>query len=265
MKKGVLNKTLFFSNNQCMSEINNKKNISKNKQNKKEKKTQEFITQNNNFLYAENNKNKTISDLILANVFVVLMISLSAFIPFLSFSLPFLVAIYFEVGLGLFVLKKEKGEYCKYEDLFVSIKKYLKILCVAIIKIILIGFYSLFLFVPGIVCFIKYSFTCFILAEDSEIDTKGILMLSSELTHGFKWKILFWELISLVSICIAMSLMFSVILIFDVFLNVPNIVYIVFVVASAIFDLVVLAIPMMQVVLADYFLLAKQQKQKVFN
>lgn len=205
---------------------------------------------------------RNVSDLILANVCVVTTIIISAFIPFLSLAFPLLFAIYFEIGLSLFVLKKELGQYCKYEDLFVSIKKYLRIFCVAIIKIILILLWSVLLIVPGIVCLIKYSFTGFILAEDNEMDAKSVLLLSTELTKGYRLKICFWGLISLASICVAMSLMFSIILIFDVFFNVPSMIYIIFVVASGIFDFIVLAMPMMQIVLADYFLISKQEKTR---
>ena len=205
---------------------------------------------------------RNVSDLILANACVVATIIISAFIPFLSLAFPLLFAIYFEIGLSLFVLKKELGQYCKYEDLFVSIKKYLRIFCVAIIKIILILLWSVLLIVPGIVCLIKYSFTGFILAEDNEMDAKSVLLLSTELTKGYRLKICFWGLIFLSSICVAMSLMFSIILIFDVFFNVPSMIYIIFVVASGIFDFIVLAMPMMQIVLADYFLISKQEKTR---
>lgn len=248
-----------------MDKETKQKILSKNQMRYNNKSVKNKSSLNQHVVQSDYNTKRTISDLILANAFVVAVIIISAFIPFLSLSFPLLFSIYFEVGLSIFVLKKEKGQYSKYEDLFVSLKKYIKIFCVAIIKLILVVLWSILLVVPGIICLLKYSFTSFILAENNEIDAKGILMLSGELTKGYRLMICFWGLISLASICVAMSLMFSIILIFDIFLNVPSVVYVVFVIASGIFDFIVLAMPMMQVSLADYYIMSKQEKQKSFN
>lgn len=57
-----------------------------------------------------------------------------------------------------------------------------------------------------------------------------------------------------------MTLMFLVILIFDIFLTVPSVVYIVLVLGAGIFALIILAMPMMQLTVADCYIMAKSKK-----
>lgn len=215
---------------------------------------------NDNYANMTLNKTRTISDVILANIIVLSAVCLSAFIPVISLALPVLLAIYFEVGLSLFVLKKERGDYCKYEDLFVSIKKYIRIFCTAVVKMVMVIFGTILLIVPGVIFLISYSFAGLILAESDDLDVKGTLMLSKELTKGFRWQICFWGLLSLAAVCVVMTLMFIVILIFDIFLTVPSAVYIVLVLGAGIFALVILAMPMMQLTVADCYIMAKSKK-----
>lgn len=211
-------------------------------------------------LFIHNNTNRAVSDLILANLIVLTAALLSAFIPFFSFALPPLLLIYLGTGLCGFVLNKETGKYCKYEDLFISLKKVVRIFCLAVVKIFIILFWSLFLIVPGIVCMINYSFSGIILYESSDLDVKGILMLSKEMTRGYRWDICFWGLVSLASICAAMSLMMMIVLFFDYFLVVPSYVYIITVLGAGILDFVLLALPMMQLTITDFYILSKSKQ-----
>lgn len=215
--------------------------------------------QDNEKLFVENS-DKTVYDVILANLIALTAVALSAFIPVLSLALPFLVFIYFEVGLYGFVLNKETGKSCKYEDLFVSIKKYVKIFCTAIVKIFMILFWSLFLIVPGVVCALNYAFSCLIIKESDELDVKGILMLSKELAIGYRWQMFFYMLLSAASVCVSMTFVFSIILLFDLFLVVPSTIYILLVLMAGLLDFVILAVPMCEIAITDCYILAKQQK-----
>ena len=71
-------------------------------------------------------QSKKVYDVILANLIVLTAVALSTFIPVLSLALPVLVFIYLEVGLYGFIYNKERGVDYKYEDLFLSLKKYVK-------------------------------------------------------------------------------------------------------------------------------------------
>ena len=210
-------------------------------------------------------KTRTVSDVVLANLIVLSAVCLSAFVPVISLALPILFAIYFEVGLSLFVLKKERGEHCKYEDLFVSIKKYIKIFCTAVVKMVLVTVGMVLLIVPGVIWLISYSFTGLILAESDDLDVKGVLILSKELTKGYKWQICFWGLLSLAAVCVVMTLVFLIILIFDIFLSVPSAVYIVLVLGAGFFALIILAMPMMQLMIADCYIMAKTKKTQLIS
>ena len=210
-------------------------------------------------------KTRTVSDVVLANLIVLSAVCLSAFVPVISLALPILFAIYFEVGLSLFVLKKERGELCKYEDLFVSIKKYIKIFCTAVVKMVLVTVGMVLLIVPGVIWLISYSFTGLILAESDDLDVKGVLILSKELTKGYKWQICFWGLLSLAAVCVVMTLVFLIILIFDIFLSVPSALYIVFVLGAGFFASIILAMPMMQLTIADCYIMAKTKKTQLIS
>lgn len=210
-------------------------------------------------LFVEDSE-KTVYDVILANLIVLTAVTLSAFIPVLSLALPFLVFVYFEVGLYGFVLNKENNKPCKYEDLFVSIKKYIKIFCTAVVKIFMILFWSLFLIVPGVICALNYAFSCLIIKESDDLDVKGILMLSKELTNGYRWQMFFYMLLSAASVCVSMTFIFSIILLFDLFLVVPSTIYIVLVLMAGMLDFVLLAVPMCEIAITDCYILAKQQK-----
>lgn len=211
-------------------------------------------------LFLSSNYSRTLYDAILANLIALTAIVLSMFIPVVSFGLPFLIAIYFEIGLWGYIYKKEKGQNCRYEDVFVSIKKYIKIFCMAVAKIFMVLFWTVMFIVPGVICLLNLSFTGLILYESDDLDVKGIIMLSKELTKGYRWVIFFWALVSLASICVAMSLAFMIIVLFDYFLVVSNIVYIVVVLSAAILDFVLFALPMMEFTITDCYILSKQKR-----
>ena len=213
-----------------------------------------------NEFFVNGNTDRTVYDVVLANLIVLAAIFAATFVPIFSLALPILLFIYLEIGLWGFVLNKEMWKCCKYEDIFVSIKRYTKFFCMAVAKLFMILFWTICLIVPGIICALNYSFTGIILYESPDLDVKGTLMLSKELTKGYRWNIFFWWLLSLASICAAMTIMFFVVMFFDMFMAVSVTAYIILVLAAGMLDFVVLVVPMIELSIVDYYILAKRKK-----
>lgn len=262
--KSVSSKKLY-----CKSESKLKANT----ESFEEERNQDLETERNQNFQAENENLKTnrffdvvqndsVADIIFANLIMLTAIFGVSFIPFFSITLPIFFMFYFKVGVYGYVLKKQKGEVCKFEEIFVSVKKTIKIFCTAVVKVFLILFWLIWFIVPGAICMLDLSFTNLILAETDDLDVKGILMLSKELTKGYRWNIFFYFMLAVCSVCVAMTFMFSIILLFDLFLIVPNWFYILFVVLAGILDIVLLAIPMLQIAITDCYIKAKTTKMK---
>ncbi|MBP3431985.1 MAG: hypothetical protein J6K39_03950 [Clostridia bacterium] len=207
---------------------------------------------------------RSVCDIVLANLVVLFSIFLACFLPVVNLALPILLCIYFEVGVFAYIHKKECGQKYRFEDLFVSVKKIVKIFCVYVVKMISILFWTCLLIVPGVICALNYAFAPLILHESSDLDAKGVLILSKEIVKGHRWNIFFFVLLSMASICIAMSTMYFIIVLFDMFLEVTAIYYIVFVLLAGVFDLVLLAIPMVQLAIVDSYIAAKKEKTSKF-
>jgi len=213
--------------------------------------------------FAGDKGERSVCEVIFANLIVLTAIFLSALIPIVSVGLPILVAFYFQIGLWGFVYQKESGQNFKYENLFVSLKLFAKTFCVTVIKIFMTLFWTVCFIVPGVICILNYCFSSLIVFESPELDAKGVLMLSRELVKGYRLKIFFFALLSLSTICVAMTLMFAIVMLFDYFFVVPAVVYIVLVFFAAILDFVTLALPLFEVIVVDCFVDAKNCKKRV--
>lgn len=198
----------------------------------------------------------TVEDLVFANLIVFFAIALSAFIPIVSISLPLLFFIYFEVGLAGFSLKFQTEQTCHFEDLFVPIKKFARSFCVFVVKFVTVLFLMLLFVVPGVLAFLDFSF-CSIILHESNMDARSVLALSKEMTKGFRWKIFFSMLVALLSVCLAMTVTFGVIALFDLFLFVPQSFYVVFVLFAAFLALVLMAMPYVELQVAKAYTQAK--------
>lgn len=206
------------------------------------------------------NKPRAIWDIVFANIIAIVAIILSAFIPIFSLALPIILFIYLETGLWGFVLKKETGKSVKFEDIFLPLKNIIKVFCVFVLKTVMFIFGTVLFIVPGIISATTYAFTPMIIFESPDLDAKGVLMLSKELSKGYRLKILFAFLLCLTSICATLSLAFYIVFIFDVFFEVASFVYIVVVLTVGIFETLVMAIPMYQIVIVDCFIDSKNKK-----
>jgi len=203
---------------------------------------------------------RSVCDIVLANLIALFAIFISTFLPVVNITLPILLFIYFGVGVFGFVYNCESEKKYKFEDIFISIKKFVKTFCLFVVKMILIFFWGCLFIVPGVVCMLNYSFTSLIIFENHDIDVKGVMLLSKELVRGHRWTIFFYMLFALASICVAMTLMFLIIMLFDLFLAVPNIYYIVFVLLAGLFDFFLMAVPLVEIAVADAYIVAKKEK-----
>ena len=163
-----------FSDN-LMAE-NSNKNISNDFEN--DKFFDVFMKQNN--FYVE--VNRPMNDIMYANLIMLFAIFVSALLPIVSLGLPLLLFIYFEAGIYGFVYKVEAEKQYKFEELFVSIKKAVKIFCVFVIRMFLTLFFSCLLIVPGVIVMLQYAFCPIIIFESDKIDVRGVLALSREMT-----------------------------------------------------------------------------------
>ncbi len=204
--------------------------------------------------------NHSLDDLIFANIIVIVAVFLSAFIPIVSFSLPILFFIYLDVGLSGFVYKKECGKVCYFEELFVSIRKFIKTFCLFVIKLVLVVFGLCLFIVPGVVIFLNYIFTSIILFESEDMDVRSIMSLSKELAKGHRLSILFYIILALTSVCIVASVMFGIILLFDLFLEISAMFYIIFVVFAGVLDFIFVALPLIEIAIAHSYIFAKEEK-----
>ena len=201
----------------------------------------------------------TLSDIVFANLILLSAVLLTVFLPVVNLALPVLVFLYMEVGLFGFVLVCENDGRARFEEMFVHIKKFVRIFCVFVVKLFTIAFWLCVFIVPGVVCFLNYSFSSLIIFENGEIDARGVLMLSKELTKGHRLKIFLSMLIALASVCAAVAIMFAIILFADVFCVVPKIYYIIFLTVAGVLDFVLMALPLVEVAVVDAYILAKRQ------
>ncbi len=226
---------------------------------------EEVVSAKSMELFINNNTQRPVSDIIFCNLIAISAIFLSLFLPLANFALPVLVFFYFEVGVAKFLLCKERGLACRYEQIFVSLAKYMKIFCLSVVKIFMALFGLILFVVPGVICLLNHCFTPFVLAENDELDVKGILMLSKELVYGFRWKIFLFAMLGLLALGASGALMFLIVLLFDAFLVVPMFVYVICIVMAVVLALIVLALPMVQIAITDYYILAKQTKIRNIN
>ncbi len=283
-------KSAFFVNIHFMAEkVEKRKNVkndeksSKNTQKtrknvKKIEKNQEktnFENKNYEKLDFENNKffevfakqnglftevNRPLNDIMYANIIMIFAVFVSAFIPVVSLALPFLVFIYFEAGIYGFVYKVESDKPYKFEEIFVSLKKTIKIFCVFVIRMFLTIFFACLFLVPGVIVMLQYSFCPIILFESEKLDVRGVLALSKEMTQGYKWQIFLNKMIALATVCVAVTMMFLLILLFDVFLFVPPYFYIIFVTLAGVLDVILVALPLVEIAVADCYISSKNSK-----
>ncbi len=208
----------------------------------------------------QNAPDYAIYDIILANIIALAGVFLAAFVPVVSFALPVLFFIYIEVGLGGFVTKKQLGLRAKFEDMFVSLKKYVRLFCVFIIKMVLVAFWLCIFIVPGVICFLDYCFSANILYETDDLDAKSVLILSKELVNGYRATIFLYMAIALASLAVSVSVMFLILMLFDVFFVVTPLFYLVFILLALFLDFLLVALPLVETAIADCYIDAKKNK-----
>ncbi|MBQ8845040.1 MAG: hypothetical protein IJ008_03380 [Clostridia bacterium] len=200
-------------------------------------------------------------DVVLVNILFLAICFLVSFMPVLNLLLVFVAMVYLEIGVWGYVLKRQQNEKIRYEDIFIKPNLFLKSVCVKIIKIFIIALWSLVFIIPGVIMMLNYSFTGLITYEGKDIDSKGILQLSHELTYGYKFKIFLAFMISLLSVCVAVSIPFGILKIINIFTFIHWWIYVVVICMFAILSGILIALPLFQLSLTDYYIQAKNKSK----
>lgn len=104
-----------------------------------------------------------------------------------------------------------------------------KVIWLYVAKIVVFAFWSCFLLVPGILSLCNNAFTEMIAFENPNLDTKGVFMLSKELSMGHRPEIFVRLLSALGNALASCVLMFLTLFLIDQFLAVPIFFYLIFV------------------------------------
>lgn len=206
-------------------------------------------------------ENGTWIDVVFVNIIFLTICFLVSFMPVLNLLLVFVAMIYLEIGVWGYVLKRQQNEKTRYEDIFIKPNLFLKSVCVKIVKTFIILLWSLVFIVPGVIMMLNYSFTGLITYEGKDIDSKGILQLSHELTYGYKFKIFLAFMVSLLSVCVAVSIPFGILKIINIFTFVHWWIYVIVISAFAILSSLLIALPLFQLSLTDYYINAKNKSK----
>ena len=114
---------------------------------------------------------------------------LTAIIPILGGIASFVVTPVLSIGIIKIFLGLAQGEKPSIEKLFSALPIFLKAFLLQIITSVIVGLWSLLLFVPGIIKALSYMFAPFILAENHDVEVMDALKLSQKITDGHKGKL----------------------------------------------------------------------------
>ena len=108
--------------------------------------------------------------------------------------LSFLISAPLMIGWAAFSLSLSRGKEAKLSQLFVSFhefNEYIRALTAYLVIFIFAFLWFLLLIVPGIIAFISYSQTYYILAEDKSISARDAVKKSKAMMRGNKKKLFF--------------------------------------------------------------------------
>lgn len=216
-------------------------------------------------LFIENIKQKDTENVVLANLIVLTTLLLTLLIPVGKSFFAVLLFLYFKLGLVGFVFEQKVCNVVRYKKLFVPIKNAWKAVRLFVIKLFLFLFWSTCFIVPGIVCLLDYSFSSLIIYECPDLDIKGVLMLSKELSRGFRKTIALSFLFAVFFLIVCTLIIFFAILLFDVWLTIPSCYYVFFIVFAGVFSFVVFGLPTIQLEIVESYIFSKQSKRRVLK
>ena len=142
------------------------------------------------------------------------------------------------------------------------LKKCAKLLWLEAVKIALVLFWTCFLIVPGLVCFVDYVFAEMISFRSAEMDVRGALGLSKELVRGQRVEILF-RIFQAILIVFGFSLSaFFVLVALNAVLNISMQQYVFFVALATLLPFFAIAMPMIKHTICKAFEKATVKKIK---
>ncbi|MEI7942859.1 MAG: DUF975 family protein, partial [Candidatus Riflemargulisbacteria bacterium] len=95
----------------------------------------------------------------------------------------------FNVGLAVFSLNLIRGKKVEFKQIFDGLNRF-GVAMVAYLHVFLYTFLGFLLFIiPGIIIFLTYSMTFYIIADNYKISEKEAMYQSKELMTGNKWKL----------------------------------------------------------------------------
>ena len=91
-----------------------------------------------------------------------------------------------EAGFRCYCLGVHRREEMQYDSLFEGFAFAGKVVGLFLLELLLISFWSMLLFVPGVIAFYRYSFAMWDLCQNPELGVIEALMLSRQQTRGYK-------------------------------------------------------------------------------
>jgi len=107
------------------------------------------------------------------------------------------------LGLFGYFYLKAKGENTQFENLFDGFKLFGSGLVLFLLQTLFLFFWSLLLFIPGIIKSFSYSMSYFILKDNPEIGASEAITRSRQMMNGNKWRLfcLYFSFIGWIFLC----------------------------------------------------------------
>ena len=120
---------------------------------------------------------------------ITVIVMLLCNIPFFGWIACLLLNGPFNVGLAVFSLNLIRGKKVEFKQIFDGLNRF-GVAMVAYLHVFLYTFLGFLLFIiPGIIIFLTYSMTFYIIADNYKISEKEAMYQSKELMTGNKWKL----------------------------------------------------------------------------
>ncbi|MDR0687361.1 MAG: DUF975 family protein [Prevotellaceae bacterium] len=115
-------------------------------------------------------------------VFLICMASIVGIVVML------LIAGSFVLGFAMLFLALSRGEHVRIDLMFKGFSCFGAALAAYLLVLLFTFLWTLLLIVPGIIAFISYSQTFYILADNPGIDPMDAISKSKKMMQGYKWK-----------------------------------------------------------------------------
>lgn len=186
-------------------------------------------------------------------------------IPF-GFVVCFVVMSVLCIGLQKYNILVLENKKTTPEIIFSRFNQTITALCLKFIKLIFVLAWSLLLIIPGIICLLNYAFSSHVLAENQKLTPFEVLEKSKQLTYGYRNKLLYLALFSLLLILSSISLVCFFVWILTLIVSLPLWAIGVLIAVLSLIIIAFLILPFMEISLTKCYLEAKNnninQKQQ---